>query len=201
MKLRALILQVSLCVLISSCVPRTPGPDPGSGYLAGVGVSSSSPQPLNPAEASKFWDGDSVSGPPFIRINRNEQKAYFYKGDALVGVTPISTGTSKHITPPGVFKVTEKDVDHTSSKYGQIVDDATGEVINNDADSTKDIPAKGQSFVGAPMNFFLRFNWGIGMHEGHLPGYAASHGCVRLPRDMAKKFFENAELGTPVIVE
>lgn len=201
MKLRTLILPVSLCVLAVSCLPMAPKQDPGGGYLAGIGVSSSRPEPLNPAEASKFWDGDSVSGSPFIRINRAEQKAYFYKGDALVGVTPISSGNSKYVTPPGVFKVTEKDIDHRSSKYGTIVDDLTGEVLNDDADSTKDIPAEGQSFVGAPMNFFLRFNWGIGMHEGHLPGYAASHGCVRLPRDMAQKFYDYSEIGTPVIVE
>ena len=48
---------------------------------------------------------------------------------------------------------------------------------------------------------FMRFNHGIGMHTGFLPGYAASHGCVRMPEQMASKFYENAEIGTPVIVE
>jgi len=51
------------------------------------------------------------------------------------------------------------------------------------------------------MPYFLRFNYGIGMHTGFLPGYAASHGCVRMPDFMAKKFFENTKIGTPVIVE
>ena len=51
------------------------------------------------------------------------------------------------------------------------------------------------------MPHFLRFNYGIGMHAGYLPGYAASHGCVRMPKSMAQKFFEHSEIGTPVIVK
>jgi lipoprotein-anchoring transpeptidase ErfK/SrfK len=47
----------------------------------------------------------------------------------------------------------------------------------------------------------MRFNGGIGMHTGYLPGYAASHGCVRMPHHMSEKFFENVALGTPVIVQ
>jgi hypothetical protein len=50
------------------------------------------------------------------------------------------------------------------------------------------------------MPFFIRFNGGIGMHAGRLPGYPASHGCVRMPRAMAAHFFANAPLGTPVTV-
>jgi lipoprotein-anchoring transpeptidase ErfK/SrfK len=48
---------------------------------------------------------------------------------------------------------------------------------------------------------YLNFAPAVGMHTGYLPGYAASHGCVRMPDGMAKKFFENAQVGTPVIVE
>ncbi|MDP6208901.1 MAG: L,D-transpeptidase, partial [Roseibacillus sp.] len=74
---------------------------PRSSYLAGVGVTSTSPTgPVNPAEASKFWDGDSLIGPTTIHIVRSEQKAYFYKGGQLAGVTPVSTGSSKYTTNP-----------------------------------------------------------------------------------------------------
>ena len=48
---------------------------------------------------------------------------------------------------------------------------------------------------------FMRFNGGVGMHTGFLPGYPASHGCVRMPDHMARVFFENAEIGTPVVVD
>lgn len=185
-----------------SCFPGAGQQPVRSGYLAGIGFSSAAPTgPQNPAEASKFWDGDSLSGPATIHIVRAEQRAYFYKGDQMAGVTPVSTGSSKYTTPPGTYKVSQKASDYASGTYGTIVDIATGTVINDDADSRKDKPGPGQQFVGAPMPHFLRFNHGIGMHAGYLPGYAASHGCVRLPADMAKKFFEHAEIGTPVIVE
>jgi lipoprotein-anchoring transpeptidase ErfK/SrfK len=51
------------------------------------------------------------------------------------------------------------------------------------------------------MPYFMRFNGAVGMHTGYLPGYAASHGCVRMPHHMAGKFFDNVEVGTLVIVE
>ncbi|MFM1558057.1 MAG: L,D-transpeptidase family protein [Roseibacillus sp.] len=204
MNLLPLLASAALGAALVSC-----GPIPlvnnnfggGSNYLAGIGVTSSIPVSVNPAEASSFWDGDTVAGAPSIRINRAEQKAYFYKNGELVGVAPISSGNAAHTTPAGSYVVTEKDDDHASSTYGSIVDIATGATINADADSRKDKPAAGQKFVGAPMPHFLRFNYGIGMHAGYLPGYAASHGCVRMPKSMAQKFFEHAEIGTPVIVK
>ena len=204
MILRPMLLPavVVKATLLMSCYPGALQHPTNSGYLAGIGVSNTAPNgPQNPAEASKFWDGDSLSGPATIHIVRSEQKAYFYKGDQMAGVTPVSTGSSKYTTPPGTFKVSQKAADYASRTYGTIVDIATGTVLNDDADSRKDKPGPGQQFVGAPMPHFLRFNHGIGMHAGHLPGYAASHGCVRLPADMARKFFEHAEVGTPVIVE
>ena len=174
---------------------------PNRPYLAGLGVSSARTGFSNPAESASFWDGDSVSGPSAIRINRDDQRAYFYKGGELVGVSPISTGNATHVTPPGQFRVTEKDIDHKSSAYGIIQDLATGQVVNDDADASKDKPGPGQVFVHAPMPHFLRFNYGVGMHAGFLPGFPASHGCVRMPEQMAKKFYEHATIGTPVTVE
>jgi hypothetical protein len=154
----------------------------------------------NPVEQG-YWDGDGVSGAPLIKINIYEQKAYFYKGPQLVAQTSISTGVEGRVTPRGRFKVTQKNKDHHSSLYGVIEDIATGKVINDDATVGKDFPGPGQRFVHAPMPNFLRFNGAVGMHTGHLPGYAASHGCVRLPDEMAQHFFNNASIGTPVIVE
>ena len=204
MKLSSLLAALATGTLIScGQISRIyDQPPPSSGYLAGLVTSSpSSSAPVNPAEASKFWDGDSHLGPTAIHIVRAEQKAYIYKGGQLAGVTPVSTGSSKYTTSPGNFTVSQKAVDYFSRTYGTIIDLATGTVVNDDADSRKDKPGPGQKFVGSPMPHFLRFNHGVGMHAGHLPGYAASHGCVRLPADMAKKFFENAEIGTRVIVE
>jgi lipoprotein-anchoring transpeptidase ErfK/SrfK len=156
-------------------------------------------QPL--AHQRGYWDGDNVPGPSLIRLNRSEQKAYFYKGEELVGVSPISTGKTTHTTPAGTYKITQKSEDHKSSLYGVIRDQATGQIVNDDADTRKHKPGPGQVFEAAPMPYFMRFNGGIGMHVGHLPGYAASHGCVRMPKEMAVKFFEASQVGTPVIVE
>jgi lipoprotein-anchoring transpeptidase ErfK/SrfK len=111
----------------------------------------------------------------------------------------VSTGTPQHATPTGTFRVTEKDEDHRSSRYGDYVD-AQGNVVVKDVDNRKDPKPAGATYLGADMAYFLRFNRGIGMHRGFLPGYPASHGCVRLPEHMAMKFYENADYGTPVKV-
>ncbi len=170
-------------------------------YLEGIGPGPGlgNDRPLNPIEAEGYWDGDGVPGAPKIVIDLSDQKAYFYKSDALVGVTPISSGTTTHPTPTGKFRVTERDEDHRSSRYGDYVDEY-GNVVVKDVDNRKDKRPAGTRYLGADMGYFLRFNGAIGMHRGFLPGYPASHGCIRQPEHMAKKFYENAPLGTPVHV-
>ena len=158
------------------------------------------PAPAIPDDVS-YWDGDGISGSPLIKISRREQKAYFYKSGVLVGVSRISSGKEDTGTPAGRYKITQKSKDHKSSVYGVIKDKATGQMVNDNADNRVDKVLPGQIFYNAPMPNFMRFNGGIGMHTGYLPGYAASHGCVRMPHHMSEKFFENVEVGTPVIVE
>jgi len=158
------------------------------------------PAPAIPDDVS-YWDGDNVSGSSVIKIVRREQKAYFYKGGTLVGVSRISSGKEDKGTPAGQYKITQKSKDHKSSLYGVIKDRATGQMVNESADNRIDKVGPGQLFHNAPMPNFMRFNGGIGLHTGFLPGYAASHGCIRMPHHMSTKFFENVEIGTPVIVE
>lgn len=147
------------------------------------------------------WDGDDAKGPPKIRIRLSEQKAYFFKGDQLVGVSILSTGREGFGTPYGTFKVIQKDRDHVSSRYGDYVDKSTGELIRKDVDRLKDPMPAGAKYDGAKMPFFMRVKGGVGMHEGFLPGYPASHGCIRMPGFMAEAFFRNSDVGTPVIIE
>ena len=92
----------------------------------------------------------------------------------------------------------EKDALHHSSLYGKIVD-AQGRTVIADADADMPVPP-GMRFVNAPMPYFLRFANGIGLHEGYLPGYAASHGCVRMPKEQAIAFYNAVDVGTPVTV-
>jgi hypothetical protein len=192
-------------ITLNSCAPS--GPEQ-SGYMAGVGrpvVRQVSNGPHHPPPAIhddiSYWEGDGVQGSPLIRINIRQQKAYFYKGGQLVGVSLISSGKEDHGTPPGRYKITQKSKDHRSNIYGVFKDKVTHETINDSVDIRKDPVPPGAYFVSAPMPNFLRFNGGIGMHTGYLPGYPASGGCIRMPHHMAEKYFENSEVGTPVIVE
>jgi len=68
-----------------------------------------------------------------------------------------------------------------------------------DADADMKVP-RGGKFIPAPMRYFMRFNGADGMHSGYLPGYPASHGCVRMPDEMAIAFFNAVDVGTPVHV-
>ena len=144
-----------------------------------------------------YWDGTESRGKPRIEIDLDQQRAYFYKGDQIVGVSVISTGREGYDTPPGEFRITEKDPEHASSLYGDYVDQS-GQVVMENVEVDKDPRPRGTIFRGAAMPYFLRIHGGIGMHAGYLPGYPASHGCIRLPEKMAVEFFNNANVGTPV---
>jgi lipoprotein-anchoring transpeptidase ErfK/SrfK len=146
------------------------------------------------------WDGEGKAGAPSIVIRLSEQRAYFFKGGELAGVSTISTGREGFGTPSGTFKIQQKDRNHASGTYGDYVD-AAGRIIKKDIDRFKDPMPPGTRFDGAKMPFFMRIHGGVGMHEGFLPGYPASHGCIRMPRFMAEAFFNNVQVGTPVAIE
>ncbi|MGI8821028.1 MAG: L,D-transpeptidase family protein [Chthoniobacterales bacterium] len=174
------------------------GPGGGTRYLGGVygqgAVSSSAPQ-----DTVSYWDGDGVSGSSSVKIKLSEQKAYFYKGGELVGVSQLSTGREGLSTPTGTFKISQKDKEHVSSKYGDYVDAADNVVVPN-VDVTKDPKPPGTHYKGAPMPNFMRIVGGVGMHAGYLPGYPASHGCIRMPEFMSENFFNSVSIGTPVTI-
>ena len=101
-----------------------------------------------------------------------EQRVHVYRNGIRIGVSTCSTGREGHATPTGVFTVLQKDADHRSSTY------------NN-----------------APMPNMNRLTWGgIALHAGNLPGYPASHGCIRLPLEFSALLFEVTHIGTPVII-
>jgi lipoprotein-anchoring transpeptidase ErfK/SrfK len=154
--------------------------------------------PAPPRES--YWKGEGVKGPAAIVVDLSDQRAYFYKGDTVVGESRISSGKRGYETPPGEYKVIQKDKDHVSNLYGNFVD-AAGAVVKANVDMSKDKVPEGATFAGSKMPYFLRFHRGYGLHAGRLPGRPASHGCVRLPRFMAAHFFAHASYGTPVIVQ
>ena len=133
-----------------------------------------------------------------VEIDLEQQTAYLIRDRRIVLASPISSGRSGHFTEPGSFKITQKERKHFSSLYGKIVD-ARGRTVVSDADADMRVP-RGGKFLPAPMSYFMRFDGATGMHAGYLPGYPASHGCVRLPERNAIAFFNAVEIGTPVHV-
>jgi lipoprotein-anchoring transpeptidase ErfK/SrfK len=133
-----------------------------------------------------------------VEIDLGDQKAYLLYDGRAVMESPISTGRYGHLTPAGSYRITDKDLNHTSSIYGKIIDRG-GRTVVADADVDMIVPA-GTRFVNAPMRYFMQFAPGIGMHAGYLPGYPASHGCVRMPEAKAIAFFQALSIGSPVNV-
>jgi len=146
------------------------------------------------------WNDDPrIRGERKIVINLTTQQAFFYRGKILIGKTNISSGRKDFETPPGKYRVIQKDAHHISSQYGAYVA-SSGAVLMRDVDVKKDKRPKGARFVGASMPYFLRFTGGYGMHAGFVPRYRASHGCIRMPEKMAQRFFDAATVGTRVEV-
>src|SRR5262249_33942322 len=114
-----------------------------------------------------------AAGEPIMAIvSIMSQQVTFYDADGWILRAPVSTGTKGRETPAGVFAIIEKDKDHHSTLY----DDAW-------------------------MPNMQRITWnGIALHGGPLPGYAASHGCVRMPYDFAEKLFDKTWIGMRVII-
>lgn len=133
-----------------------------------------------------------------VEIDLEQQTAYLIRGRRILLASPISSGRSGHLTETGSFKIIEKERNHFSSLYGKIVD-ARGRTVVADADADMRVP-RGGKFLPAPMRYFMRFHAATGMHAGYLPGYPASHGCVRMPEQNAIAFFNAVEIGTPVHV-
>src|SRR5437868_2697853 len=146
-----------------------------------------------------WWHGEDASGPAKIVVHIGEQKAYFYKGKSLVGEATVSTGKPGFSTPPGHYTVVSKDMGHVSTVFGDYVDDY-GNVVRSNIDYRKDRQPSVTHFDGARMPYAMFFRCGYAMHQGYVPPFAASHGCIRLPGQMAIRFFENASVGTPVTV-
>lgn len=205
------LLSLFASALISSCASKQPGfrnqPDYSTAYLGPNGeIFFATPKgPKKRAEAAPApepqwsWSGDGASGAASIVIDLSDQTARFYKGGIEVGRAPVSTGREGYSTPSGTFSVVEKDDDHISTLYGDYVD-SSGEVVVKNVGVNQDKRPPGTRFQGAPMPHFLRVTGAVGMHAGYLPGYAASHGCIRLPHGAAEKFYENAPVGTPVSI-
>lgn len=136
-----------------------------------------------------------------VIVSLTKQRAYLMVGEEIAIDSPISSGKRGHTTPSGSFSVLEKDKDHRSSLYGDYVD-SKGRVVRGGISARIDSAPSGTHYVGASMKWFMRLTGeGVGMHVGILPGYPASHGCVRMPEPAAAAFYARVKVGTPVRVD
>jgi hypothetical protein len=134
-----------------------------------------------------------------VEVRIGEQKVYVYQGDEVAGESPITTGKPGHETPTGHYTILVKDIDHKSNLYGVFLD-SNGYIIDGNAEVGEKPPA-GAAYDAADMPYYMRIREdGVGMHAGYLPGYPASHGCIRLPHAFAELLFSNVSVGTPVDV-
>jgi hypothetical protein len=112
------------------------------------------------------------SGPILVVVSLDEQRAYAYRNNILIGAAMVSTGKPGHETPTGVFNTLLKDKDHHSSKYNNAAMPFTQKLTND----------------------------GVALHAGGIPGYPESHGCVHLPSEFARLLFEAAPKGMTVVI-
>jgi hypothetical protein len=119
------------------------------------------------------WKAEiAPSGPVLVYVDVGRQLATVYRNGVRVAVSTISSGKDGHDTPTGVFTILEKNKTHFSRTYDN-----------------------------APMPYQQRLTWkGVALHAGNLPGYPASHGCIRLPLEFARKLFDLTEKGGTVVI-
>lgn len=137
-----------------------------------------------------------------VEIALREQRGLLLVDDAIAMDFPVATGRSSHPTPKGSYKILEKKKDYASNLYGRIVS-SEGATVVSDADTRAHAVPAGARFVGSPMPYWMRMTTtGVGMHVGHVPGHRpASHGCIRLKREIAAELFALLDVGTPVKVD
>jgi hypothetical protein len=131
-------------------------------------------KPTGPLKPGEYWWNSQVSpaGPVVVLVSLPLQTASVYRNGILVGRSSVSTGSKGHETPTGVFSILEKNQTHYSKTYDN-----------------------------APMPNMQRLTWsGIAMHSGNLPGYAASHGCIRMPYDFSTLLYSLTTRGATVVI-
>lgn len=119
------------------------------------------------------WAPNAASaGPTLLLVNLDTQRAILFRNGVPIAASTLSTGRPGFETPTGVFTILQKHVEHYSSKYDN-----------------------------APMPYMQRLTWkGVALHAGSLPGYPASHGCIRLPKEFARLLYGITTLGMTVVI-
>lgn len=155
----------------TTTVPEPPAPKPVAEQPAPKAARKGPVDGLKPGQF--VWEQRAGYANPLRMVAVLDiQRLYVFDGDELVGFSTISSGKRGKETPSGIFKILQKKVYHESNIY-----------------------------ANAPMPFMQRLTWdGIAIHAGHLPGYPASHGCIRLPRRFAEALYGATQLDAEVVI-
>lgn len=218
MRISPTCIALLLCAFAETALAQKPRPTiPNPGLPKRSGAVAAAPRATPPPKQPMRKAAELISRQAPVKINQSvydgltptdarvivslsKQRAYLLHGDEIAIDTPISSGKRAGLTPKGNFSVTEKDKDHRSSIYGDFVD-RKGRAVRRGISLRIDSAPSGTRYLGAPMKWFMRLTGdGVGMHVGVLPGYPASHGCIRMPEQSAAMFYARVKLGTPVQV-
>lgn len=169
--LMACAMPVSAATPPEPAAPPTVPAPPAAGPTLESGSVIAAAQRLKAGEF--LWAPEvAPAGPVLLVVSLTTQRAVVYRNGLPIGISTVSTGRPGYRTPTGVFTILERDVEHYSSLY----DDA-------------------------PMPYMQRLTWGgVALHGGNLPGYPASHGCIRLPHQFARLLYGVTRLGMTVVV-
>ena len=136
-----------------------------------------------------------------VEIILSLQRAKIYKDKEIAMDYPIASGRKTFPTPPGRYRIVEKVRSKKQSNLYGTIYDSEGNIYKDDADITEDEVPEGGEFKGAAMPYWMRLTWkGLGMHQGRVPRYPASHGCVRMPSKVASSIYSTLSIGTPVTI-
>jgi hypothetical protein len=161
---------IPLSLLFVAMLSTAPGMEQPAFHTKGTPTGG----PTGTLKAGEYWWNPELSphGPVVILVSIPQQTMYVYRNGILIGRSNVSTGAKGRGTPGGVFTILEKQREHYSKKYDN-----------------------------APMPNMQRLTWGgIAMHSGNLPGYPASHGCIRLPYDFSQLLFGITTTGGSVVI-
>lgn len=165
-------LSIALAAIALSCALPSASAKTPPKHTSTMGTSMRKvPADLKPGEY--LWvPAVSPRGPVVMVVSLPEQRAYVYRNGVIIGASTVSTGKKGYETPTGVFTILQKHEDHYSSVYDN-----------------------------APMPYMQRLTWsGVALHAGRLPGYPASHGCIRMPYEFAQKLYAETKTGLTVVV-
>ena len=186
-KVVAALASIPAIILLGSAAPppvaqRVPAPlpvaslaiapQPVEALAPAAPVAQPAPEPVAPPPPPPPTAAEALSDGVLIVVSLASQRMYVFEDGELWDTTKVSTGKRGNETPVGTFPILQKKVHHRSNLY----DDA-------------------------PMPYMQRLTWdGVALHAGALPGYAASHGCIRLPRGFAQDLYKITDFTSSVVV-